>query len=49
MEGSRLKSMSKKNKILILVIILCIAGLFDIKYKGLFFRSLPKAIQSFLS
>ncbi|MEK5393932.1 MULTISPECIES: hypothetical protein [Heyndrickxia] len=47
-----MKSMSKKNKILILlfiIILLCIAGLFDIKYKGFFYRLLPNSIQSYLA
>ncbi|RTZ55129.1 hypothetical protein EKO25_14525 [Bacillus sp. SAJ1] len=51
-EGTLLKSMSKKNKILILlfiIILLCIAGLFDIKCKGFFYRLLPNSIQSYLA
>ncbi|MCI1590218.1 hypothetical protein [Heyndrickxia oleronia] len=46
-----MKSISKKNKILILlfIMLLCVAGLFDIKYKGLFFQLLPNTIQSYLA
>jgi len=34
--------------ILPLLVILIIAGLADIKYKGLFYRSLPKSVQNLL-
>lgn len=41
---------SKKSKkpILLVAIILIIASLADIKYKGLFYRLLPNSIQTYL-
>ncbi|MDY0409766.1 hypothetical protein ACFFIS_13460 [Virgibacillus soli] len=38
---------SKKPILLLIAFILLIAGLADIKYKGLFFRLLPKSIQAY--
>lgn len=42
---------SKKSKkpILFIAIILIMAGLADIKYKGKFYQLLPRSIQSYLN
>ncbi|WP_170138864.1 hypothetical protein [Oceanobacillus chungangensis] len=43
---------SKKNKktmILLIGVIIFIAGLLDIKYKGLFYKLLPDSIQVYLA
>ncbi|WP_369435937.1 hypothetical protein [Lysinibacillus fusiformis] len=42
-------SKNKKPLILFLIIIICVAGLLDIKYEGLFFQILPKSIQTYLA
>lgn len=47
-----MKRNSKNNKTPILlggIIIIVIAGLLDLKYEGLFFRTLPESIQQHLS
>ncbi|MBM7601411.1 hypothetical protein JOC34_003832 [Virgibacillus halotolerans] len=41
--------MSKKKPILFILIIIFIAGLADLKYKGLFYRLLPNTIQSYIN
>ncbi len=41
-----------KNKsffLLMITILLVVAGLLDIKYKGLFYRQLPESIQDWLT
>ena len=40
--------MKKKTILLLIIIVLFIAGLADIKYKGLLFRLLPDSIQKSL-
>ncbi|MBP2078499.1 hypothetical protein [Oceanobacillus polygoni] len=43
-------SKKKKSPLIILAVsVLFIAGLADIKYRGLFFRLLPESVQSFLA
>ncbi|WP_170140813.1 hypothetical protein [Oceanobacillus arenosus] len=46
-----MKTTLKANKrpALVLIILIFIAGLLDIKYKGLFYKSLPNSIQSYLT
>ncbi|MFD1851055.1 hypothetical protein [Oceanobacillus bengalensis] len=39
----------KRPTLLFIAMILFIAGLADIKYRGLFFRLLPRSAQSFLT
>jgi len=36
------------RKILLVAVILMIAGLADMKYKGLFYRLLPESVQSYI-
>ena len=46
------KGVKKEMKtaiILFVLVLLIIAALFDIKYKGLFYKCLPKKIQTLLS
>ncbi|MBR3117950.1 hypothetical protein [Oceanobacillus profundus] len=45
------KTSTKKKSpfILIAACMIAVAGLADIKYRGLFFRLLPESVQSFLA
>ncbi|MFC4558340.1 hypothetical protein ACFO3D_08950 [Virgibacillus kekensis] len=38
--------MKRSNKLLCVSVIVIIAGLLDIKYKGLFYRTLPDSVKS---
>ncbi|WP_342545509.1 hypothetical protein [Lysinibacillus sp. FSL K6-4013] len=40
---------NKKIFLLLVFVVIVIAGILDIKYKGLFFQLLPTSIQTFLS
>lgn len=50
-EWNLLKWISKNKKIFLFLIfaVIVIAGVFDIKYEGLFFQLLPTSIQTFLA
>ncbi len=42
-------SKNKKIFLLLIFVVIVVAGILDIKYKGLFFQLLPTSIQTFLS
>jgi len=48
-EWNLLKWISKKAFLLVVVVVIIFAGIFDIKYEGLFYQLLPPSMQSFLS
>ncbi|MBM6617825.1 hypothetical protein [Bacillus suaedaesalsae] len=43
-----MKRMNKKFIVSTIIIVLVIAGLLDLKFEGLIYQLLPKAVQSFL-
>ncbi|RPJ94928.1 hypothetical protein CW357_13140 [Rummeliibacillus sp. TYF005] len=52
LRGGRLLKWLSKNKgiiFIVMIIIIFVAGLLDIKYKGLFYQVLPDSIQSYLA